>query len=324
MKAAVLKGFGGPEVFEIEEKPNLIPADNEVLINVIAAGINRPDVFQRKGNYPAPKGTNPDIPGLEVSGIISALGKDVKRFKIADEVMALLPGAGYASQVCISELVCLPKPKHLTFEEAACLPEALYTVWNNLFERGKLIRGNHVLIHGGTGGIGTIAIQLAKLFGAIVYTTVGSEDKVKFALKLGADIAINYKTQDFSEVLKDKPVDVILDSIGADYFNKNLNILKEDGRLIQINATHGAKVELNLLKLIQKRIILTGSTLRSRDIIFKSRLTNEIETNILPLIENNKLRPILTKIFPLEKVIEAHTYFESPQQFGKIVLKMNS
>ena len=324
MKAAVMKGFGGPEVFEIENLEDLIPKGEEVLIEVKAAGINRPDVFQRKGNYPAMEGVPQDIPGLEVSGIIRSVGPSARRFKVGDSVMALVPGAGYASQVCVSERVCLQKPKNLSFEEAAALPETIYTVWNNLFERGGLRKAEHVLIHGGTGGIGSIAIQLAKSFGAIVYTTVGTEEKKAIALELGADIAINYKVEDFEKVLKDLGVDVILDSIGGAYFHKHLNILNEDGRLVQINAVAGAKVELNLLKLMQKRILLTGSTLRSRDIEFKSRLTKEIETNILPLIEKGEVKPLLTKIYPLEEVVAAHRDFESSGQYGKIVLRMES
>lgn len=324
MKVAVMKGFGGPEVFEIETRPDLIPSNDQVLIEVKAAGINRPDVFQRKGNYPAPSGTAPDIPGLEVAGVIISIGPDVKNYKIGDEVMALLPGEGYATQALVSEQVCLHKPKNISFEEAAALPETIYTVWDNIFERGQLKAGEHVLIHGGTGGIGTVSIQLAKLFGAVVYTTVGSQEKVKVAEELGADIAINYKTQDFVEVLKDNGVDVILDSIGGDYFGKNIEVLKEDGRLVYINAMKGPKVELNIMKIMQKRIVLTGSTLRGRGKDFKSKLTKEIETNILPLIENGKFKPIMSKIFPFESVSDAHIYFESPDQFGKIVLKMDS
>ena len=324
MKAAVIKRFGGPEVFEIETRPDLIPSNDEVLIEVKAAGINRPDVFQRRGNYPAPKGTDPDIPGLEIAGIIIAIGSEVKRLKVGDQVMALVAGGGYATQALVSERICLVKPKNISFEQAAAIPETVYTVWNNLFQRGNLKRGEHVLIHGGTGGVGTIAIQLANIFGAITYTTVGSKEKMEIARNLGADIAINYKTDDFSVVLKDKRVDVILDSIAGDYFNKNLDILNEDGRLIYINAVQGQSVELNILKLMQKRIILTGSTLRARDLTFKSNLTSEIETNILPLIEQGKLRPIISKIFPLEMVSQAHTYFETPDQYGKIVLAMGS
>ncbi len=324
MKAAVLNGFGGPEVFQILERPDLIPNSFEVLIEVKAAGVNRPDVFQRKGNYPAPAGVVSDIPGLEVSGVISSVGSEVKKFKIGDEVIALLAGGGYASQATAHESVCLHKPKNLTFEEAASLPETIFTVWHNLFERGKLVSTDHVLIHGGTGGIGSTAIQLAKLFGATVYTTVGSLEKAKIAKELGADLVINYKTEDFSEILMDKKVDLILDSIGGSYFNKHISLLREEGRLIQINATEGAKVELNLFKLMQKRIYLTGSTLRARDISFKAELADAIETNVLPIIEQGKYKTLLTKIFPLEQVIEAHHYFEDAESYGKIVLKINS
>ena len=324
MRAAVMTTFGGPEVFQIEEREDLTPTGDELVIEVKAAGINRPDVFQRKGHYPAPAHVIQEIPGLEVSGIVSSIGPEVHRFKVGDEVMALLPGVGYATQACVSERACLPKPKILSFEEAACIPETVYTVWHNVFQRGRLKRAERVLIHGGTGGIGTTAIQICKQFGAIVYCTVGSEEKRKVALDLGADIAINYKTEDFVEVLKPEGLDVILDSIGGVYFNKHIALLHEEGRLVQINAMEGGKVELNLLKLMQKRITVTGSTLRGRDLSFKGDLTKEIETNILPLLEKGEIRPLLTKIFPLEEVIEAHRYFESPEQYGKIVLTMDS
>lgn len=323
MKVAVMTTFGGPEVFRIEERADLSPEGDELVIEVRAAGINRPDVFQRKGHYPAPPNVIQEIPGLEVSGLVCAVGPDAKKFKVGDEVMALLPGVGYATQACVSERACLPKPKNLSFEEAACLPETVYTVWHNVFQRGRLKKGEKVLIHGGTGGIGTTAIQICKLFGAIVYCTVGSEEKRKIALDLGADKVINYKNEDFVDILKHVGVDVVLDSIGGVYFNKHIALLHEDGRLVQINAMEGAKVELNLLKLMQKRITVTGSTLRGRDLSFKAELTHEIETNILPLLEEGELRPLLTKIFPFEEVIEAHRYFESPEQYGKIVLRMN-
>ena len=323
MKVASIKEFGGPEVFVIEDRPDPTPIGDQVLIQIKAAGINRPDVFQRKGNYPAPVGISNDVPGLEVSGIVKGIGPFVSNFRLGDEVMALLPGEGYASLVCISERVCLPKPKNISFEEAACFPETVYTVWNNLFERGKLRKSERVLIHGGTGGIGSTAIQLAKLFGAIVYTTVGSDEKKKIAFDLGADFVINYKKEDFFEAFKNEGIAVVLDSIGGAYFNKHIGLLKEDGRLIQINATHGARVEINLLKLMQKRIIVTGSTLRIRDIAFKADLTKEIETNILPLVKDRRFIPLLTKVFTLEDVIKAHQYFESESQYGKIALRID-
>ncbi len=323
MQAAIITEFGGPEVLKIKPLEDPQPAAHEVLISVKAAGINRPDVFQRKGNYPAPPGVSNDIPGLEVSGIIKELGKDVQGLSVGDEVFALLAAGGYATEVCVAAELCIPKPINISFEEAACFPETLFTVWHNLFQRGNLKEGDQVLIHGGSGGIGTMAIQLAKLFGATVYTTVGSAEKAEFVKQLGADLIINYQEEDFEEVLKDKKINLILDSIGGSYFNKHIQLLEPDGRLIHINAVQGAKVELNLLKLMQKRIWISGSTLRSRDLNFKINLTFEIKNKILPLIESRKLVPAVTRVFPFEEVSAAHLFFDSPEQYGKIALKMD-
>ncbi len=324
MQAAIITEYGGPEVLRIETQEDPQPAAHEVLLSVKAAGINRPDVFQRKGNYPAPPGVSNDIPGLEVSGIIKTLGKDVQGLSVGDEVFALFAGGGYATEVCVAAELCIPKPKSISFEEAACFPETLFTVWHNLFQRGNLKEGDQVLIHGGSGGIGSMAIQLAKLFGATVYTTVGSAEKAEFVKQLGADNVINYQEEDFEEVLKDKKINLILDSIGGSYFNKHIQLLEPDGRLIHINAVQGAKVELNLLKMMQKRIWISGSTLRSRDLNFKINLTLEIKNKILPLIESRKLVPAVTRVFPFEEVSAAHLFFDSPEQYGKIALKMYS
>lgn len=324
MRAAVIRSFGGPEVLEVMEREVLIPGPKEVLLDVKAAGINRPDVFQRKGNYPAPAGAVADIPGLEVSGIVKGVGEDVKDFKIGDEVLALLAGGGYATEVCVDESLCIKKPSNLSFEDAASLPETLFTVWHNVFQRGGLKRGDRFLVHGGSGGIGSMAIQLATHFGAQVYCTVGNEEKASFALKMGAVKAINYHLEDFENELKDLGINIILDSIGGSYFEKNINLLNEDGRLIQINATSGAKVTLNLLKLMQKRIVLTGSTLRARDLDFKRALTKEIQEEVIPLFAKGTFESMLTKVFTLDEVVQAHEYFDSQQHFGKIVLKMKS
>lgn len=324
MRAARMNGFGGPEVFDVVELPGLQPGIGEVLIAVAAAGINRPDVFQRKGNYPAPAGVPADIPGLEISGIVQEVGEGVEDLQVGDAVMALLAGGGYATEAVVPADHCILKPEMLSFEEAAAIPETTYTVWHNLFERGHLAIDERVLIHGGTGGIGTTAIQLAKAFGAEVITTVGSAEKKEIALSLGADLVLNYQEEDFASVLKESGVDVVLDSIGGDYFAKHLDILRPDGRLVHINAVQGAKVELNLLKMMQKRITITGSTLRARDKSFKTQLTRAVVTHVLPLIERGEFKPLIHRVYPLSAVSEAHAYFETADQYGKIVLNMKS
>ncbi|WP_312139171.1 NAD(P)H-quinone oxidoreductase [Sphingobacterium sp.] len=320
MKAIVITSFGGPEVLKVQERPDPIPQKHELLIRVKAAGINRPDVFQRKGNYPAPEGVAADIPGLEVSGVVEALGAEATNFKVGDEVMALLAGGGYAELVVVNEGMCMAKPRNVSFVEAAGLPETLFTVWHNVFQRGKLQSGENFLVHGGAGGIGTTAIQLAKAFGAHVYTTVGSIDKKLFTEGLGATKAVIYKDEDFVEALADIGMDVILDSIGGEYFAKNIKIMNPDGRLVYINAMQGAKVELNLLKLMQKRISLTGSTLRARDIAFKSSLAQEVEEKVIPLIANGTFKVEVSQVFDYRNAEEAHRQIERKDHFGKIIL----
>ena len=320
MKAIVITSFGGPEVLKVQERPDPIPQKHELLIRVKAAGINRPDVFQRKGNYPAPEGVAADIPGLEVSGVVEALGAEATNFKVGDEVMALLAGGGYAELVVVNEGMCMAKPRNVSFVEAAGLPETLFTVWHNVFQRGKLKSGENFLVHGGAGGIGTTAIQLAKAFGAHVYTTVGSIDKKLLTEGLGATKAVIYKDEDFVEALADIGMDVILDSIGGEYFAKNIKIMNPDGRLVYINAMQGAKVELNLLKLMQKRISLTGSTLRARDIAFKSSLAREVEEKVIPLIANGTFKVEVSQVFDYRNAEEAHRQIERKDHFGKIIL----
>lgn len=324
MKAGVITEFGGPEVLSIQTRDDLTPGKYQVVLEVEAAGINRPDVFQRKGNYPPPPGIVADVPGLEVSGRIIARDKHAKRWPIGTEVMALLPGGGYATQACVHQDHCIEKPRELSFEEAACIPETLYTVWHNVFQRGAFKKDQRILIHGGTGGIGSTAIQLAKYFGAWVATTVGSRAKMEIAQRLGADQIINYQAEDFSEALGKNSVDLVLDCIGGDYFAKNVHVLTYEGRLVQINAMHGAKVQLNLFQLMQKRIWLTGSTLRARDHTFKEALTREIVTQVLPLIQAGDFRPLMGKIFPFQDLIEAHRHMDTRDHFGKIALTMRS
>ncbi|WDF70809.1 NAD(P)H-quinone oxidoreductase [Sphingobacterium oryzagri] len=319
MKAIVITEAGGPEVLKLMNRPDAVCTDEEVLIEVKAAGVNRPDVFQRKGNYPAPKGVVPDIPGLEVAGQIVAVGAAVSRWQIGDEVCALVAGGGYATLVSAHADLCLPVPNGITYAEAAILPETIYTVWDNVFRRGALKHGEHLLVHGGTGGIGSTAIQLAKACGARVSTTAGSAEKCLFCKELGADIAINYKEEDFAERLKGEGVNVILDSIGGSYFEKNIDILTADGRLVYINAMQGKQVSLDIVSMMQKRLQITGSTLRSREVAFKAQLTREIQEFIWPLI-GDTFKPQLYKKIPLADAAESHRLMENGDLLGKLVL----
>lgn len=320
MKAIIISNPGPASVLQIAERPKPRPKTNEVLIQVIAAGVNRPDVAQRQGHYPAPAGVCPDIPGLEVAGIVAACGPDVSRWKVGDRVCALSAGAGYAEFVAVDGGQCLPVPNGLTFVEAAGLPETVFTVWHNVFQRGKLQIGENLLIHGGSSGIGITAIQLAKAFGAMVIVTVGSEEKGASCLKLGADRYINYKTQNFDAELAPNSVDVVLDMIGAEYFQKNIDLLKPDGRLVYINAMKGSQVDLDLWKVMQKRINITGSTLRARDSGFKIALAQEIEKFVWPIIEAGTFKPMVYKTFPLAEAAAAHALMESSMHIGKIIL----
>ena len=319
MKAIIIKEFGGPEVLQLVERDIPAVSSNEVLIKVKTSGINRPDVFQRKGNYPAPPGVSSDIPGLEISGTVERLGENTTRWKIGDKVCALLAGGGYAEYAAVKENHCLPIPENLSFEEAASLPETLFTVWHNVFQRGALQAQDSILIHGGSGGIGITAIQLAAHFCNAVYITAGSQENCKKCIELGADLAINYKTEDFEQVLANREINLILDCVGGDYFQKNLNLLSEDGRMISINAMRGAKVSLNIAQVMQKRLTLSGSTLRNRDVTFKAKLAAEVEKNVWPLILNSTFRPVI-RSFPYLEVVEAHQYLDSGSNFGKLVL----
>jgi len=324
MKAITISKFGGPEVLQVTEVPDVIPSQNEVLIQVKASGINRSDILQRQGKYAAPDKTSNEIPGLEVSGIIVECGPEVTQWKKGDAVCALLPGGGYAEYVTVKEGQCLPIPKGLNFIEAASLPETVFTVWSNIFERGKLKPGETLLVHGGSSGIGITAIQIAHAFGSKVITTVGSEEKAKYCSELGAALCINYKEEDFEKVLEDEGVDVILDMIAGTYFQKNLNILNEEGRLIHINAEHGKDVALDIWQLMLKRLSITGSTLRARNYDYKKRLAKEILENVWPLIENGKFKPIIYKTFSYQNAVSAHESMQEGSHIGKVILNWES
>ncbi len=322
MKAVIITSHGTADVLKIEERNIPEIAEDEVLIKIKAAGVNRPDLIQREGKYPAPVGAPKDIPGLEVSGIIERVGSNVKQWKVGDPVCALVAGGGYAEFVNADAGLCLPIPKGFSFTAAASLPETLYTVWSNVFQRGNLKSGESILIHGGSSGIGITAIQLAKYFGAKVMVTVGSDEKGQACLDLGADMFINYKTHDFENELSTLKVDVILDMIGGDYFDKNINILRPEGRLVYINAMKGNTVSLNLMKMMQKRITITGSTLRSREISFKRDLAKEIHRKVWPVLTSGKFKPVIYAAFPLKDADKAHELMETSQHIGKIVLEV--
>ncbi|WP_316838669.1 NAD(P)H-quinone oxidoreductase [Pedobacter gandavensis] len=323
MKAIVITSFGAADVLKIEEREKPVINDDEVLIRVKAAGVNRPDVFQRKGSYPPPPDAPQDIPGLEVAGIVEVLGANVKQWKIKDKVCALVAGGGYAEYVKVNAGHCLPVPEGLTFLEAAGLPETVFTVWSNVFQRAALKLDEKFLIHGGSSGIGTTAIQLAKYIGAEVVVTVGSDEKGQYCLELGADSFINYKSQDFEIELKDKPVDVVLDMIGGDYFQKNIEVLKPDGRLVYINAMEGNTVSLNIMQMMRKRLSITGSTLRNREAAFKTALTQDILEKVWPIFAAGQYKSTVFKVFPMEQASKAHELMESSQHLGKIILEMN-
>jgi NADPH2:quinone reductase len=320
MKAVVISEYGGAEVLQVQERAVPKLKADEILIKVKAAGINRPDIFQRLGKYPAPNEVPQDIPGLEVAGIVENIGERVNGLKIGQRVMALVSGAGYAEYVKVHYGSIIPLPDHVSFEIGATLPETVYTVWHNLFQRGDLQKGETVLIHGGAGGIGSTAIQLAKLFGAKVVTTVSTQEKSDFVKSLGADVVINYNEQDFEEILNSNKVDIVLDYIGGEYFNKNINVLNEEGRLIYINAMEGAKVDLNLFKLMQKRLTISGSTLRNRSVEFKQSLTEDIVKKVLPLLNEGKLKSQIFRKFSIHEASQAHSLMESGNFLGKLVL----
>ncbi len=305
------------------QHPRPTPSANEVLINVAAAGVNRPDVMQRKGLYPPPPGAS-DIPGLEVAGTIVALGDNIGHLQLGDRVCALVTGGGYAGYCLASAALCLPVPESLSFTQAAALPETFFTVWSNIFDRAQLQPGETLLVHGGTSGIGTTAIQLAKTFNAKIIVTAGTNSKCEFCRQLGADAAINYQELDFVEEIKsitgNKGVDVILDMVGGDYFPRNLKCMADDARLVQIAIQMSPKSEINLLPIMLKRLTITGSTLRARDDNFKAAIAAKLLENVWPLLESGKIKPVIHSTFALTDAALAHQLMESSQHIGKIIL----
>lgn len=328
MKAIVITSAGGPEVLQIEERPRPIVGATEVLVKVSAAGINRPDVYQRKGSYPPPEGTPKEIPGLEIAGTIAAIGDKVSRWKIGDKVCALVSGGGYAEYCNAPEGQCLPIPGNLSLVDAASLPETFFTVWSNIFDRGKLQSGENLLVHGGSSGIGVAAIQMATALGSNVYVTAGSAEKCKFCEQLGAAKGINYKTEDFPETISQltngKGVNVILDMIGGNYTSGNISSLAEEGRLVLINAMKGKDAKVDLAQVMRKRLIITGSMLRSRETEFKSEIARSLEQHIWPLLASGKIKPIIHAVFPAKEAAKAHALMESSEHVGKIVLSFES
>ena len=306
------------------QQPRPQPAAHEVLIRVQAAGVNRPDVLMRQGKYAGSGDVSGLVPGLEIAGIVAECGSHVTRWQSGDAVCALLPAGGYAEYAVADARHCLPIPTGLSMVEAAALPETVFTVWHNVFQRGGLQPSETLLVHGGSSGIGTTAIQLAKALGSRVAITAGDEVKCEACRKLGADWAINYKTQDFEEALKAEGIDVILDMVGGEYIPKNLRLLKDDGRLVFVNAMHGGKGEFNALEVMRRRLSITGSTLRPRSADFKAALAAAVEQHVWPLITSSNFRPVIYKTFPLAEAAAAHELMESSAHIGKIVLEVGA
>ena len=319
-----IEKHGDPGVLKLHSMPVPEPGPGEVLIKVAAAGVNRPDVMQRKGLYPPPPGAT-DIPGLEVSGTVVSVGQNVSKPPINSEVCALVTCGGYAEYCLATASICLPVPEKISLVNAAGIPETFFTVWTNVFKRGQLKAGESLLVHGGSSGIGTTAIQLGKAFGATVYTTAGTSDKCEFCNNLGADAAINYREQDFSEEIKrlteGKGVNVILDMVGGPYFPKNIRLLADEGRLVQIALMQGSKAEVDFRSLLLKRVTLTGSTLRPRSVEEKTKIAHALQKNVWPMLESGAIRPIIHETFPLKQASEAHRLMESSAHIGKILLK---
>ncbi|QUS41403.1 NAD(P)H-quinone oxidoreductase [Tardiphaga alba] len=325
MTVVAISKPGGPEVLIPETRNLPKPGPGEILVKVAAAGVNRPDVAQRSGSYPPPPGAS-DLPGLEIAGEVVALGDGAKKHKLGDKVMSLVAGGGYAQYCIAQDAQAMPVPEGFSMLEAGATAETLMTVWHNVFERGGLVAGETLLIHGGSSGIGTMAIQLAKAFGANVIVTVGSQDKADACLKLGADHAINYKDEDFvarvKEITNKAGVELILDMVGGDYVEKNLDAAAVDGRIVQIAVLNGPKATITASKIMVKRLHYTGSTLRPRTNEAKAAMVSAIEAKVLPLLNSGKVKPLMDSTFPLAKAADAHKRMETSAHIGKIVLEV--
>jgi len=325
MKAVIITQPGDPSVLQLAERPKPAYAANEVLIKVVAAGVNRPDIKQREGKYPPPAGVVLDIPGLEIAGTVVETGNAVTQWKIGDKVCALVAGGGYAEYCNAPEGQCLPIPDNFSFIEAASLPETFFTVWSNVFDRGSLKDQESLLVHGGSSGIGVAAIQMAKALGHTVYVTAGSAEKCRFCEALGAEKAINYKTENFKNVIEQltngKGVNVILDMIGGDYTQGNIRSLAVEGRLVMINAMKGKDAQIDLAQVMMKRLIITGSTLRGRDTAFKANIAQNLQKNIWPLLASGVIKPVIHTTFKAREAAKAHELMESSAHIGKIMLR---
>jgi NADPH2:quinone reductase len=323
MTAIAIRAPGGPEMLVPEQRPVPVPGAGEILVKVAAAGVNRPDVMQRQGLYPPPAGAS-DIPGLEIAGTVMALGPEATRWRIGDRVMALVSGGGYAQYCAAHESHAIAIPDNLSFAEASAVPETFFTVWHNVFERGRLKSGETLLVHGGTSGIGTAAIQLAKAFGARVITTAGSAEKCEAARKLGADVAVNYKTEDFVKATKeatgDKGAELILDMVGGEYIARNYEAAAVEGRIVQIAFQGSPKATVDFRRIMLKRLHHTGSTLRARSVPDKAAIAAAVTEKVLPLIASGRVRPVMDSSFPLAEAAKAHARMESSVHIGKIVL----
>jgi len=323
MQAVEITKAGGPGVLQPTTRSRPAPRAGEVVIRLAYAGVNRPDALQRAGMY-APPPTASDLPGLEGAGEIAAIGEGVSGWTVGDQVCALLPGGGYAEYVATPAAHCLPVPEGIGLREAACLPETFFTVWSNVFGRGGLKGGERFLVHGGSSGIGTTAIQLASAFGARVFTTAGSAEKCSVCTRLGAERAINYREEDFVEVLRGEGgADLILDMVGGDYLPRNVKALADDGRLVQIAFLQGPKVELNFAQVMVRRLTITGSTLRPQSDLAKARIAESLRSHVWPLLAAGRIAPVMDSEFPLAEAAAAHERMESSRHIGKIVLKIN-
>ena len=322
MRVVEISEAGGPSVLRPTKREIPLPRYGEVLIEIAFAGVNRPDALQRAGLYNPPP-TASDLPGLEASGTVAKIGKGVYHVNVGDNVCALLPGGGYAEFATAPAAHCLPVPKGLSLKQAACLPETYFTVWSNVFQRGRLDAGQRLLVHGGSSGIGTTAIQLASVFGARVFATAGSNEKCQACLNLGAEMALNYHTEDFVNVLcKLGGAHLILDMVGGSYISRNIKALADDGCLVQIAFLEGPKVELNFAQIMTRRLTLTGSTLRPQSDLAKAKIAESLLDKVWPLLDNGQIHPVMDSTFPLESASEAHVRMESSTHIGKIVLEV--